>query len=246
MSSIRTARGGITGLMLLGVCAFGGLRSQGAAPWSAVPQPADGDKESAAPEQQVAPVLQHRNPRYRLRPDDVLDLKFAFSPQLNQAVSVAPDGYIALPNMGDMYVQGKSIPEVVEALQATYGKILNEPVITVELKSFERPHFVAGGEVGHPGRYELRGAMTVAEALQVAGGLTPASKHSEVLLFRRVSNDWMEVKKLNVKKMLKSGSLAEDVSLRDGDMLFVPKNAVSKIERFMPRDSLGLYFRPGN
>ena len=54
MSSIRTARGGITGLMLLGVCAFGGLRSQGAAPWSAVPQPADVDKESAAPEQQAS------------------------------------------------------------------------------------------------------------------------------------------------------------------------------------------------
>ncbi|HLB87164.1 MAG TPA: hypothetical protein VJK29_05875, partial [Terriglobales bacterium] len=53
------------------------------------------------------------------------------------------------------------------------------------------------------------------------------------LLFRRVSDDWAEVKKLNLKRMLRAGSLREDPHLQPGDMLFVPKNTISKIQPFI-------------
>ena len=66
-----------------------------------------------------------------------------------------------------------------------------------------------------------------------AGGFTPASKHSQVVLFRRVSPDLVQATKLDVKHMLKSGNLAEDMRLQPGDMLYVPKNLISKIGPFM-------------
>ena len=67
-----------------------------------------------------------------------------------------------------------------------------------------------------------------------AGGFTTAAKHSEVYLFRRVSDQWVSSQKLDVKQMLKSGNLAEDLQLQPGDMLYVPKNTVSKVLYLQP------------
>jgi polysaccharide export outer membrane protein len=90
----------------------------------------------------------------------------------------------------------------------------------------------------------LRGDTTVTQAVAIAGGFNENSKHSQVLLFRRASNDWVEVRKLNVKRMLQTANLSEDPNLRPGDMLFVPKNAVSKIKRLIPASALGMYYNP--
>lgn len=49
---------------------------------------------------------------------------------------------------------------------------------------------------------------------------------------------------LNVKSMLKSRTLGEDVHLRPGDVLFVPQNLISKIRQFLPASSLSLYANP--
>jgi polysaccharide biosynthesis/export protein len=65
-----------------------------------------------------------------------------------------------------------------------------------------------------------------------------------VLLFRRVSDQWTEAKIINVKKMLNSRNLQEDPELKPGDMLFVPKNTLSKIKPFLPTTSIGAYASP--
>lgn len=46
---------------------------------------------------------------------------------------------------------------------------------------------------------------------------------------------------MNVKQMLKHRNLDEDVSLQPGDYVFVPRSTVSKIMRFMPATSMGMY-----
>jgi hypothetical protein len=50
---------------------------------------------------------------------------------------------------------------------------------------------------------------------------------------------------VDLKKMLKSGNLAEDAHVRPGDMLYVPKNALSKIKHFIPVTTVGTYLNPG-
>jgi polysaccharide export outer membrane protein len=119
-------------------------------------------------------------------------------------------------------------------LKQEYSRFLHDPMITVLLKDFEKPYFTAGGMVGHPGKYEIRGDVTLVEALQQAGGLTSESKHSQVLLFRRVSQDWLQAKVIDVKKMINQKDLTEDLHLQPGDMIFVPQNRISKIRQFIP------------
>lgn len=202
---------------------------------------------SAQPAESHAPteILQHRNLRYQLHSADVLSLEFPFTPEFNQTVTVQPDGYITLRGVDNMKVQGQTLPQVTAALRTAYSKILHDPVINVELKDFEKPFFIVGGEVGHPGKFDLREDTTATEAVAIAGGLRDSAKHSEVLLFHRVPGGWAQVKKLNMKKMLKEGNLDEDAYLQPGDFLYVPKNTFSKIERFIPTSNLGLYANPG-
>jgi polysaccharide export outer membrane protein len=191
------------------------------------------------------PQLQSRDSRYAIHPGDSFDINFELSPEFNQtAVAVQPDGFVSLRGVGDVKVDGQSMPELTRTLQTAYGKILHDPIISVIPKDFEKPYFVADGQVGHPGKYDLRGAVTLTQAIAMAGGFTENSKHSQVLLFRRVSDQWLEAKIFNVKKMEKAGKLAEDPFLHPGDMLFVPKNAFSKFSRFIPSSSLGTQIRP--
>jgi len=193
---------------------------------------------------QDRPVLQRRNPRYQLSRDDVLNLEFALTPEFNQTVTVQPDGYIALRGLGEIHVEGQTVLEATQSIRTAYASVLHNPIITIDLKDFEKPYFIAGGQVGHPGKYDLRGDTTVVQAVAIAGGFTESSKHSQVWLFRRVSSDWVEVSRLNVKKMLADGDLREDLHLRPGDMLYVPQNAFSKVKRFIPVATMGSYFSP--
>jgi protein involved in polysaccharide export with SLBB domain len=185
--------------------------------------------------------FQERLPRYKISAGDTFDVNFELNPEFNQTVTVQPDGFITLRGVGDLHVAGKKVPELTETLRQAFGKILNDPQVSVILKDFEKPYFVADGQVGKPGKYELRGETTVTQAIAEAGGLTEASKHSQVLLFRRVDDHWTEAKIFNLKKMEKSRKLTEDALLHPGDMLFVPKNTFSKIQRFIPNASVGSF-----
>jgi polysaccharide biosynthesis/export protein len=180
------------------------------------------------------PWFQQRYPRYLLRSTDTFELTFQFSPQFNQTVSVQPDGYVNLKGIGDIHVAGLTVPQVTEALKTAYGKFLREPEMFLMLKDFEKPFVTVGGQVNHPGRYELRGDTTVAEAIQIAGGFNAASKHSQVVLFRKVSEEWAEARLVDVKKMFTHKDLSEDVHLNPGDMIFIPQNKISKIKTYLP------------
>jgi polysaccharide biosynthesis/export protein len=194
----------------------------------------------------AVPQLQTRESRYEIRSGDSFDISFELSPEFNQSgITVQPDGYVTLRGVGDVQVDGQTVPQLTQTLRMAYGKILNNPIITVELKDFEKPYFVADGQLGHPGKYDLRGKVTLTEAIAIAGGFTEASKHSQVLLFRRVDDRWTEAKIFNVKQMEKTGNLAEDPFLRPGDMLFVPKNTFSKISRYVPTGSFGTFVNAG-
>lgn len=201
---------------------------------------------SAAPTSaDTSPGLHERNPRYRLRKGDTFDLDFALSPEFNQTIAVQPDGYVTLKGIGSIFVEGQTVPELTETVKAAYANTLHDPVVAIALKDFEKPYFIASGEVSKPGKYDLRSDTTVTEAVAIAGGFNDRAKHSQVVLFRPVQGGGYEAKLLNVKKLLASRNLSEDVQLEPGDMLYVPQSAFSKIRPFLPTSSMGAYLGSG-
>jgi polysaccharide export outer membrane protein len=172
---------------------------------------------------------------------DSFDVSFELSPEFNQTVIIQPDGFVTLKAVGDVKVVGQTVPELTQTLRTAYGKMLNDPLIVVVLKDFEKPYFIADGQVSHPGRYDMRGTLTLTQAVAIAGGFTENAKHSQVLLFRRVNDQWLSAKIFNIKDMQKRGDLHEDPTLHAGDMLIVPKNMLSKIKPFIPNSGMGAY-----
>jgi polysaccharide export outer membrane protein len=185
-----------------------------------------------------------RRPLYRLRPSDVVEVSFTIAPEFNQTLTVQPDGYVTLKDAGMVVAQGLTLAEFSEAVQRAYQGYLHDPQAAVALKDFDHPYFIVGGEVGRPGKYELRADTTVAEAVQIAGGLTSQSKHSQVILFRRVNHDLIETRVVNLKRMLKGNGLKEDANLRSGDLVFVPQNRISKIAPYLTKPALSMYVSP--
>jgi polysaccharide biosynthesis/export protein len=196
---------------------------------------------SSTTDAKTDPQFQTRNPRYAICAGDTFDVNFELSPEFNQTVTVQPDGFITLKGVGDVHVAGETVPELTQTLRSSYDKILNDPLISVVLKDFEKPYFTASGQFNRPGKYDLRGNVTLTEAVAMAGGFNETAKHSQVLLFRRVNDQWLEAKLYDVKKMMKDGKLGEDPTLRPGDQIFVPKNLLSKIKPFIPNAGVGAY-----
>lgn len=192
------------------------------------------------------PTLEQRYPRYQITDGDVLALQFPFTPEFDQTVTVEPDGYVSLKDVGDIHISGETLPQVRAQLRKSYTSILRNPSVSIDLKKFESPYFLALGQVTHPGKYNLRGVTTVAAAVSLAGGLTRQAKETQVLLFRRVSEKWVSVTKVNLKRMLSSKNLAEDPQLHSGDMIYIPSSRLSKISHFIPFPTLSsvLYRTP--
>jgi polysaccharide biosynthesis/export protein len=187
------------------------------------------------------PALRQRDPRYRLCSSDVIALTFAKTPEFDQTVNVQPDGFISLAGVADVHVEGMTTAEAGAAIKTAYGKVLENPELSIELKDFNKPYFMVNGQVFKPGKFDLRGYTTASQAITMAGGFEDSAKHSQVLLFRRVNDSWYEVKKLDMKHILQGHDVDEDPEIRPGDLLFVPQNTISKVKKFIPNYGMGAY-----
>lgn len=167
--------------------------------------------------------------RYRITPGDVVEFTFPFVPEFNQVVTVQPDGYIALKEVSDLRAQGRTVAQLKTDVMAAYGAFLRDPSVNVSLKEFESPYFVASGAVENPGRYELRGATTLTQALALAGGPAIGANTRRVVLLRRYGTGEVDAKEINVSRMHSQRDLSEDPLLRPGDTILVPKGPLGKL-----------------
>lgn len=161
-------------------------------------------------------------------------IQFSLSPELNQTVTVQPDGYINLQNAGSLHVEGLTVPELVDAVKQAYVGILHDPIVNVDLEDFQKPQFTVTGQVFKPGQYELRSTTSVAEAIAVAGGLQPTAK-TQIFLFHRTPDGSMfQVQKFDLKAVLNGKNLDEDATIRPGDMVFIPEKFIVQFKKYVP------------
>jgi polysaccharide biosynthesis/export protein len=185
-----------------------------------------------------------RRPFYRLQYSDTIEVNFPFAPEFNQKLTVQPDGFIALKGTASIPAVGKTLAELREHIDQAYAQILRDPEVTVTLREFDKPYFIVSGEVTRPGKYELRSETTVIEAVAIAGGFTSQARHSDVVLFRLSSDEKVRAQTLDIKKLLKMRDLSEDLRLHAGDMVFVPQSTMSKVRKYLPLPTTGVYVNP--
>ena len=144
------------------------------------------------------------------------------------------DGTLTFPLIGRVKVGGLSLRGVETELKKQLANgYLKNPQVSVAVEQFKSQRIFVMGEVRAPGTYPLSGDMTVIEALARAGSTTNDSAE-EVMIVRPaagaagsgpVSPEQQKdatVIHVNVRD-LQAGKLSQNVLLRDGDTLVVPR-----------------------
>ena len=74
--------------------------------------------------------------------------------------------------------------------------------------------------------------------------LNERAHKKEVVVFRPQGNGTYESRVIDVKKMLTAKGAAEDFALAPGDIIYVPQNKASKVQRYLPSTNVGGYIAP--
>ena len=137
------------------------------------------------------------------------------------------DGTINLPLVGNMSIAGMTLKQTSDAISARYVTELEYPIVTVSLVEPRAFQIAVAGEISQPGLYTLPAAqggkfLTVAQAIQTAGGATQAADLKSVEVRRSDRTGVTRTMTVNLLELLQNGDLSPNTTLRDGDTIFIP------------------------
>lgn len=150
-------------------------------------------------------------------------------------VTVMPDGQIRLPGVGGVNVQGFTLSQLKREVNLRYAEV----VVGLEIEPIlaeQAPHFVyVLGQVAVPGRIEITTPTTAIGAIATAGGHLPGGNLRQVVIFRR-AEDWRLISTmLDLQGAIrgKRPTPADEIWLRDGDIVVVPERPIQLFNQFV-------------
>ena len=181
------------------------------------------------------PVLsQQQQTDYVVGPQDVLAITVWDQPDLNNKFTVEADGSFTFPMIGRVQAGGLTLRQVEAELRKRLADgYFKNPQLTVAVDTYRSQRVFIIGEVRTPGTYVLTGNMSLVEALSRAGSTTAAASHEAVIVRAREGKagdgptlpdqaEAGEVVRVQLKD-LQSGDLSNNIPLRDGDTIVVPR-----------------------
>ena len=178
-----------------------------------------------------APVPE--DPAYRIQIGDVLDIKLYQTPELNDEVTVRPDGHISTTLVKDVRAAGSTVPELADALLKAYAPYVQKPTLTVVVKTFAPDRIYVGGEVAQPGEFiTLPPNLTLSQAIARAGGLKLTGSADKVVILRRGPGDVPQAFAVAFNDARTGANPAADVRLANYDVVYVPRTSIAEIYLF--------------
>lgn len=170
---------------------------------------------------------------YVLQPYDTLEIKFFHNAELNEVVTIRPDGMISLQMIDEVRAAGLTPSQLDTILTQKYSLLLNQVMITVFVRSFSDQKIYVGGEVYIPRVIPLKERMNALQAVFMAGGFKPDADVSSVVIISRGPDQRPVARRVNLKRALKGRLAFDDYRLRAHDIVFVPKTSLAKADQFM-------------
>lgn len=197
---------------------------------------------SLAQRQPILPTLQPAPPApnntklatdYSLGGGDLIRVNVFEVPEYTGEYQIPPGGSINLPLIGSVPVLGLTTEQASDEIARRYSRYLKRPLISVNLLSPRPINIFVAGEVTRPGSYTLSlsgGAgnnpgvqyPTVLAALTTAQGVTLAADVTQIELRRKIGRSSEQTVTLNLKELIQTGRITQDITLRDGDTIVVP------------------------
>ena len=182
----------------------------------------------------TGPVSAQSAADYVIGPQDVLAIQVFDQPDLGGKYTVETDGTFTFPLIGRVKAGSLTLRAFERELKDRLADgYFRSPQVTVAVEQYRSQRIFVMGEVRQPGPVVLTGGITLIEALARAGSTLPTSS-GEVSIVRAPQTAGeggpampgqdaaTEVFRASIRD-LQSGSLSQNIELRDGDTIFVPK-----------------------
>ena len=172
---------------------------------------------------------------YTIGPRDVLQIHVFNQPELSGPYTVEADGALSFPLIGRIVAGRQTVRAFEQALRERLAAgYFRNPRVTVTIAEYHSRRVFIVGEVRQPGAYPLTGVMSVIELLALAGGTTPLASGEAVAVrggpqssgpVLPADGEGVETLRVNLEA-LEDGDLSQNVMLRSGDTIFVPRTEV--------------------
>jgi len=182
-----------------------------------------------APSNQDAPLPERGPTTYRLMAGDEISIVFWGNPELDQDLTIRPDGMISMPFIDEIQAASLTPAELDSKLTSLYQEELATPEITVIVQSVSSNVVWVGGEVKEQGTVEMRGQLTLMQALTEAGGLLTTSRENEILVIRTEASGERIARKIDMRPVRSGADPMADVLLQPLDIVFVPRTKIENL-----------------
>lgn len=169
----------------------------------------------------AAPAASPALDPYKIGPEDMLNISVWKNEALSRLVQVRPDGMISMPLLDDVGAAGLTPLQLRDVLAKRLAEFIPNPevsVIVADVRSFKVSLL---GEVGKPGRYELKSWTTILDLLALAGGFNQFAARSRIVVLRPSGKTMTRIP-FNYNKVVSSGGEEENFYLQPGDIVLVP------------------------
>jgi polysaccharide biosynthesis/export protein PslD len=183
---------------------------------------------------------------YRLRPGDLLRVKFLYHPEYDVKVPIRPDGDVTLQITGDIRAAGLTTNELEQIIKERSSDRLRDPEISVIVADVADQRVYVGGEVRVPGFVPFKSGMTPLQAIMDRGGFTDTARTDSVLRLTPSHPEYTATR-LDFTRPLEAGN-AEWTVLSGGDVLYIPRTFIGDVGVFVRlyiRDILPIQPRVG-
>ncbi len=176
-----------------------------------------------------APLATSRQP-YLVQVGDVLGVRLYSAPELNEDVTVRPDGRLGTTLAQSVQAAGRTPDEIAAELQHAYASELKDPQLTVEVKNASPARVYVAGDVVSPGEFTTQGpTLTLLQAVARAGGLRTTGDDTHVFIVRHAAGDRPLVLAVDYRAAMTGTNPAADVSLAPFDVVYVPRTGIAQI-----------------
>ena len=175
----------------------------------------------AALAQEPAEPALRPEPLYVIQPNDLLEIFVWKEADLTREVLVRPDGRVSFPLVQDLQAAGISPGELKKQVELKLSKFLSAPEVTIIVKAIQSYRVYVLGKVQRPGNINVEKAVTVLQALAIAGGFQDYAKEDEMKVIRTQDNKNV-VFDFNYKDVVQNKKPEQNILLRSGDVVVVP------------------------
>ena len=190
-----------------------------------------------------APTVVPLEQGYRIAPLDTLSVKVFKMPDLSGDYEVDLTGQIALPLIGSLRAVDLTTAELDDRLTAKLSeKYLQNPDISVGVKSSTRRNVTVDGAVSKVGTFSVNGPMTLIQAVAQAGGPTQDANPRRVAIFRQIGGQRQSA--AFDLTAIRRGE-APDPAVYAGDIVIVDGSSIKALQqRILDSMSILQVFRP--